>query len=82
MTKTYIIYKSEYMYDEGPKMYEFKGTWRELLYHLHGTTDNNVPDWADEETDEYLKDLFEQINGDGMPCYLVWDVENSEQVIK
>lgn len=82
MTQTYIIYKSQYMSTEEPKMYELRGTWRELLYHLHGATDEDVPDWADEETDEHLKDLFEQINGDGMPYYRVWNVEERKQVIE
>ena len=89
---TYIIFTSHYMYDE-PGIEEFKGTWRELLYKLNNVTKDNIDDTfsvdkteteitVKDMTDESLKVLFEEVNGDGAPYVLVWDVENHEQVIQ
>ena len=89
---TYIICKSDYMYDE-PRMEEFKGTWRELLYKLNNVDEDNIGDaftideseteiTVEDMTDEQLKVTFELGNGDGAPYILVWDVENHKQVIR
>ena len=86
---TYVIYKSQYMYDEGPKMYEYSGTWRNLLIHLHSITDDEVHEWANGQTEEYtrrvpdeeLKRLFDEMNGDGMSYYHVYNVEAKQTVI-
>ena len=78
---TYVVYKSHYMYGEEPKMYEWRGTWRQLLVHLHSVTDDDVHEWAQGKTDEELKSLWDEMNGDGMPCYMVYNVEAREQVI-
>ncbi len=77
---TYVVFKSDYMGEE-PKMYEWRGTWRGVLEHLHGTLDKNVHEWARGKTDKYLEDMFNDMNGDGMAYYMVYNVESSEQVI-
>lgn len=89
-TKTYIIAHSDYM-GVDPDIYEFSGTWRQLLEDLNGVTDENRNDLIDEDDpsrgtiadvpDDELVKLFQQANGDGQPDYQVWCVDDHKKVL-
>jgi len=84
----YIIAHDEYMGVESG-MYEFVGTWRELLEMLNSVNDGNRNEpFSDEDPrtiadlyDEQLITLFNEANGDGQPYYMVWSEKEGKKVL-
>ncbi len=73
----YVIVCMDYVGEE-PGMYEFEGTFRELLLDLMGD-DEECPQTI---TDEELTEQFNRgNNGCGQPYMMVWDVDLKKKVL-
>jgi len=83
----YVIAHNGYMGIE-PRIYELRGTAREMIEHLNQVDDTNRNDeFGDENktvadfSSEELLELFKEVNGDGQPFYRVWNVTLHRQVV-
>lgn len=78
----YVIAHDDYM-GEGYDMYEFRGTYRELLEHMNHffDDDDESKEAAAQYTDEQLIQCFNEANGDGQPYYTVWSVAEAKKIL-
>lgn len=74
--KTYIVHESGY-YDNPPEMYEFCGTYRQLLLKLGGFDESKVTNLTNED----LQTILSELNGDGCSAIDVWCVEDHQWIL-
>jgi hypothetical protein len=74
----YIISSDSYMAEDSA-MYEFEGTFRELLRHLLGEDPAVDPDSS--LTDDELLERFNDANGDGQPYSMAYSLAEHKKVL-